>query len=105
MPNSARYHLTRTYGIGVASNNKDLLPEPVRAFLRHAYDCFYHDFSNVDVKDAESHWQTTYCNAVESFRNAVLRYGTKLKILYTTRKYSTLQGIAPEEPETGTPSS
>ena len=40
---------------GVASNHKDLLPEPVRAFLRHAYNCFYHDFSNVDVKDAEFH--------------------------------------------------
>ena len=37
------------------------------------------------------------CNAVESFRNAVLRYGTRRKILYTTRRYSTLQGIAPEE--------
>ena len=91
--------LNKRYSIifGVASNNKDLLPEPVRAFLRHAYNCFYHDFSNVDVKDAEFHWQTTYCNAVESFRNAVLRYGMRLKKLYTTRKYSTLQGIAPEE--------
>eukprot|EP00966_Prymnesium_polylepis_P017981 415076-Prymnesium_polylepis.1 len=39
-------------------SNKDLLPEPVRAFLRHAYNGFYHDFSDVDVKDAEFHWQT-----------------------------------------------
>ena len=34
---------------------------------------------------------------MESFRNAVLRYGRRLKILYNTRKYSTLQGKAPEE--------
>ena len=81
----------------VSHNRKDMLQVPACAFLRHAYNCFYHDFSNVDVKDAEFHWQITYCDAVESFRNAVLRYGRRLKILYNARKYSTLQGKAPKE--------
>ena len=38
----------------------DLGPEDARAFLRHAYGQFYHDFSNVDLKDHTFVWQYTY---------------------------------------------
>jgi len=82
---------------GTCSITGKLLPDTARAFLRHAFNCFYHDFANVDVKEAKFHWQMTYCDAVESFRNAVHRYGMRLKILYNTRHHSTLNGIAPKE--------
>ena len=79
---------------GMASLNV-LLPEEARAFLRHAYNCFYHDFANVDLKDLQFIWQITFAHATRSFQDAVLRYGMKLRILFNTRMCSTLQGVAP----------
>ena len=49
------------------SNPNTLLPETSRAFLRHVYGCFYHDFSNIDVKGATFHWQLTLRSAAHSF--------------------------------------
>ena len=74
-----------------------LLPEEARAFLRHAYNRFYHDFANVDVKLVPFHPVVTYAHALRSFRDAVYRYGMQLRVLYNTRRYSTLEGTAPEE--------
>ena len=74
-----------------------LLPEAARAFLRHAYNCFYHDFANVDLKDLKFIWQITFAHATRSFQDAVLRYGMRLRILFNTRMCSTLQGVAPPE--------
>ena len=74
-----------------------LLPEAARAFLRHAYNQFYHDFANVDLKQIPFHYEVTYASALRSFRNAVYRYGMNFRKLFNTRKHSTLQGVAPEE--------
>ena len=74
-----------------------LLPEEARAFLRHAYNQFYHDFANVDVKQVPFHPEVTYAHALRYFRDVVYRYGMQLRILYNTRRYSTLEGTAPEE--------
>ena len=61
----------------------ELLPEDSRAFLRHAYNQFYHDFSNVDLKDTNFYWHLTFSSALKSFRLAALRYGMNHRILYT----------------------
>ena len=47
------------------NNPNTLLPESSRAFLRHVYGCFYHDFSNVDVKGTQFHRQITLRNAAD----------------------------------------
>ena len=64
-------------------------------FLRHAYGQFYHDFSNVDLKDHTFVWQYTY--ALLSFRDAALRYAHRIKVLHATRIYSTLPETTPVE--------
>ena len=74
-----------------------LLPEEARAFLRHVYNHYYHDFANVEIKGVAFHPITTFDRAIRSFRDAVYRYGMKMKILYASRKYTTLNGTAPKE--------
>ena len=71
-------------------------PEIARAFLRHAYNVFYHDFSNVDVKGGRFIWQVTFREALYFFRNAVLRYAVKLRQLHSTRIYTNLTNRAPQ---------
>ena len=93
-PQTTRH--THGYHLGMASRT-ELLPEEARALLRHAYNHFYHDFANVDLKNKAFHWELTYANALQSFRNAVYRYGMHFKILFNTRMHSTLQGAAPQE--------
>ena len=72
----------------------ELLEEDALAFLRHVYNCFYHDFANVDLKN---HWQLTYVRGIKSFRNAVLRYGMQHSILFSTRYMTNLKDTAQEE--------
>ena len=81
---------------GIWSHNT-LGPEIARAFLRHAYNVFYHDFSNVDVKNGRFIWQVTFREAIYSFRNAVLRYAVRLRQLHYTRIYTNLTNQAPQE--------
>jgi|EP00966_Prymnesium_polylepis_P333896 hypothetical protein len=78
-------------------DKEELLPEDSRAFLRHAYNQFFHDFSNVDLKDTNFYWHLTFSSALKSFRLAALRYGMKDRILYSTRRYTNLVQEAPEE--------
>ena len=73
------------------------MPESARAFMRHAFNQFYHDFANVDVKDIPFRWQTTYYYALCSYRDAILRYAMSIKMLHTHRTYSTLQETVPQE--------
>ena len=65
--------------------------------MRHAFNHFYHDFANVDLKDAAFHWRFTFDAAIKSFRNAVLRYARCIQLLFNTRLYTNLQGVVPEE--------
>ena len=82
--------------LGMA-NGTTLLPEDSRAFLRHVYNHYYHDFANVEIKDSAFHPITTFDRAIRYFRDAAYRYGMKMKILYASRKYTTVKGTAPKE--------
>ena len=73
----------------------ELGPEDACAFLRHAYGKFYHDFSNVDLKDHTFVWQYTYRDALLAFRDAALRYTHRIKVLHATCTYSTLPETTP----------
>ena len=59
----------------------ELLPEDARAFLRHAFNHFYHDFANVDLKGHIFNWQYVYRNALLSFRDALLRRGRQMRVM------------------------
>ena len=74
-----------------------LLPETSRAFLRHVYGCFYHDFSNMDVKGATFHWPLTLRSAAHAFLDAVLRFGMSFRKLFIARVHTPLPASAPEE--------
>ena len=73
-------------------------PEDARAFLRHAFDAFYHDFADVDMKQQKFIWQCTFHNALKSLESAVLRRARQIRLQYVNRKYSTLEkNVPPEE--------
>ena len=72
-------------------------PEHARAFLRHAFGVFFHDFCNITHKKIRLKWESTYLRAVLSFKNAVLRRGQSFAVLYANRCYTTLPAEIPEE--------
>ena len=68
-----------------------------RAFLRHAFNQFYHDFSNVDTKKHHFLPKSTYYLALLSFVAAVRRRGQTFKVLAASRHFTSLPNTAPEE--------
>ncbi|EOD23425.1 hypothetical protein EMIHUDRAFT_239702 [Emiliania huxleyi CCMP1516] len=74
-------------------NYDTLLPEAACAFIRHAFNIFYHDFANVD-KGFMFIWQRVYYRALTSFRSAVRRYGGKIRLQYTHRLHTSLTEVA-----------
>ena len=84
------------FGLQNVGNQKMFCTEAL-AFLRHAYECFYHDFANVDLQGSAFYWQLTFSRALKSFRNAVLRYGMQHRILFNTRRFTNLVDTAPQE--------
>ena len=73
-----------------------MLPEAACAFIRHAFNIFYHDFANVD-KGFAFRWQRIYYRALTSFRSAVRRYGGKIRLQYTHRLHTSLTEVVSED--------
>ena len=72
-------------------------PEDARAFLRHAFNCFFHDFCNITHKNIPLMWESTYLRALLSFQSAVLRRGRTFSVLYANRCHTCLPCEVPEE--------
>ena len=72
-------------------------PEVARAFLRHVFQHFYHDFSNVDLKDTKFCWEHTYYSELVTFREAARRRGYSFTRLRANRRYTSLPSQPPEE--------
>ena len=79
------------------SDPDPLGPEEARAFLRHAFNHFYHDFANVDLKNSLFMWQGAYLATLHSFREAARRRGQSFKILFASRLHTTLPNTPPHE--------
>jgi len=91
-------HLAIAFGQWNHPQSADPLgPEDARAFLRHAFNHFYHDFANVDLKNSTFVWQETYLAALYSFREAAQRRGQSFKMLYANRKNTDLPSSPPQE--------
>ena len=73
-----------------------MLPTAACAFIRHAFNCFYHDFANIDKGHAFA-WQRVYYDSLISFRSAVLRHGERMRRLYAHRAYTALPGTVSQE--------
>ena len=75
---------------------KDMLPDSACAFIRHAFNIFYHDFANVE-KGHIFVWQKVYYRALTSFRRAAIRYAGKIRLQHTHRIYTDLTAEVSEE--------
>ena len=75
-------------------------PEDARAFLRHAFNCLFHDFCNISHKGIPLVWESTYLRALLSFQSAVLRRGKTFTVLYANRCHTSLPCEIPEEDRT-----
>ena len=67
------------------------------AFVRHAVNVFYQDFTAVETNGRAFIPVYSFKRTALNFRNAVLRYGQSLKEFKATREYSTLKDRVPEE--------
>ena len=72
-------------------------PEEARAFLRHAFNVFFHDFCNVTHKNIPFQWESTYLRALLSLKSAVLRRGKTFAVLYANRCNTSLPEEIAEE--------
>ena len=75
---------------------KDMLPEAACAFIRHAFNAFYHDFANVE-KGHTFVWQNVYYRALTALRRAAVRYARKIRLQHTHRIYTDLTAEVSEE--------
>ena len=67
----------------------DKLGTPVEcAILRHAYGCLYRDLSLVDTLNMKFVYQRTFLSMVTNFRNAVMRYGERIRRFHAMRCFS-----------------
>ena len=78
------------------ANPKEMLPVAACAFIRHAFNCFYHDFANVDKGHAFVR-ERVYYDALISFRSAVLRHAHRMRLLYVHRVRTSLPETVSEE--------
>ena len=95
-PNDPR--LAITFGQWRRSDDPNPLgPEDARAFLRHAFNHFYHDFANVEMKKIPFVWQSAYLRTLLSFREAIRRRGHSFAVLYANRIHTQLPTAPPVE--------
>ena len=90
--------LAVAFGQWRAHDSDDPLgPEDARAFLRHVFNHFYHDFSNTDLKGSTYVWQITYYSALITFKQAAQRRGQTFTRLFANRRWTNLPAIPPQE--------
>ena len=77
--------------------NGTLYSIEARAFVRHAFGCFYKDFSKVDTLGHAFTPVYTFRRTMENFRDAVWAYGESIKLFKTHRRYTPLKQHVPKE--------
>ena len=75
----------------------ELISVPARAFIRHAWNCLYQDFTGVETNDRTFTPQYTFRRTVENFRKAVMAYGETIRLFRTHRRCSTRKAHVPKE--------
>ena len=77
----------------------ELGPTEACAFIRHAFQSFYTDFTRVEKEGLRFFPALAFERAILSFRSAVLRYGQSLKKFQVSRKFTSLKEAPPEARE------
>jgi hypothetical protein len=77
--------------------HNELADEQTRAILRHAFGAFYRDFTLVETLGIAWEPVITYARAIDSFSQAVQRYGMRLRKHHLNNKYSTRECGIPEK--------
>ena len=72
-----------------------LLPEPSRAFMRHAFGSFHDAFSQIDLANRPFIHTVVFNETLLSFRSAVLRYAHTIRLLYLKRRFTSLKSKVP----------
>ena len=78
-------------------DNGRVLNEFSRALLRHTLQQYYCDVTRVETDDARFVWQDTLHRALLRLRTALLRKIYSIQKLYTTRVYTHLTEVVPED--------
>ena len=73
------------------------MDEASRAFLRHTISAYYRDVTRVHENKVAFVWERTFHHALRSFRDAVLRRGHAIRLLYVHRVNTNLTEQVPEE--------
>ena len=63
-----------------------LINTEARAFIRHAFNAFYRDFAMVDTHSKPFNWQKTFKHAMTTYRQAILRWATSIRIFRAWRQ-------------------
>ena len=79
------------------STNDKLASEPTRAFLRHAFGCFYDAFSQIDLTNKPFIHTLVFHETLLSFRSAVLRYAYTIRLLYIKKRFTSKKLKTPPE--------
>ena len=58
------------------------------AIMRHAFGCLYRDLTLVDTAKSNLIYQRTFLRMVKTFRNAVIRYGERIKRFHAARMHT-----------------
>ena len=65
-----------------------LISTDARAFIRHAFGCFYRDFAMVDTHNKPFVWQHAFADTIRSYRSAVLAWAQSIRVFTTNRRHS-----------------
>ena len=76
---------------------KEMVPVEARAFIRHAWNCFYRDFVMVETHKKPFVPEYTFKDTVENFTNAVMAYGETIHLFKVKRMYTSKKKHVPEE--------
>ena len=91
-----RFGITKMIIFNLGRGNQ-LLPQAACAFIRHAFDVFYRDFTLIETADRNFCAEYAYRDTMISFRTAVLDYGQTIKDFRTTRKYTVQKSKVPQD--------
>ena len=64
----------------------NLISTEARAFIRHAFNAFYRDFAMVDTHNKPFNWKKTFKRAMTTYRQAILRWATSIRIFRAWRQ-------------------
>ena len=74
-----------------------LISTEARAFIRHAFNAFNRDFAMVDTHKNPFNWNKTFKHAMTTYRQAILRWATSIRIFRAWRQNTSRTKHVPME--------